>query len=54
MYPPKARRITPFVTIPAGMARHFFRIFWGSNPVEAAVPGALGLDLQATRLPRQL
>src|SRR5262245_15289492 len=29
MYPPKARRITPVVTIPTGMARLFFEIFSG-------------------------
>ena len=27
MYPPKARRITPFVTIPTGMARLFLEFF---------------------------
>jgi len=27
MFPPKDRRITPFVTIPVGMARLFFGFF---------------------------
>src|SRR5215472_14311996 len=28
MYPPKARRITPLVTIPIGVARLFLEFFW--------------------------
>jgi len=31
MFPPKARRITPLVTIPIGMARLFFRFFLGGT-----------------------
>ena len=38
MCSPKARRITPLVTIPSGMARLFFG-FWGS--VAAAVSAAI-------------
>src|SRR5262245_34730025 len=33
MNPPKARRITPLVTIHAGMARHFFKFFRSKNGV---------------------
>jgi hypothetical protein len=39
MVSPKTRRITPFLAIPAGMARLFFS-FFGLNPVEAAVSAA--------------
>jgi hypothetical protein len=45
MFSPKARRITPLVTIPAGMARHF--LFFWVDSVEAAVSAA---TLHATRL----
>jgi hypothetical protein len=37
----QARRITPLVTIPAGVARHFLTFFrWTQSTVEAAVPAA--------------
>src|SRR5204862_5230605 len=33
MVPPKGRRITPLVSIPIGMARHFLRFFLGVKRV---------------------
>ena len=46
MVPPKTRRITPFLTIPEGMARLFFDFF---GAVAVAVSARFGRDTRATR-----
>ena len=41
MVPPKTRRITPFLTIPEGMARLFFVFLGGARRPRALVPARL-------------
>src|SRR5206468_862730 len=48
MSPPKARRITPFVTIPDGMARYF--LIFECGTIAAATPQRVGKRMRLRRM----